>query len=246
MGAVSLTVTREGRMAANVQRQAAAGHVVVACRTCGASFQQTHNRLTYCSRACALVAARPLRTRRERVAPVVRIASCRQCGRPFAQERGAIYCGDGCRVEGTRAHRREAYRAAYVPVGRSVLCTVCEQPFVRTGQGARSTCSDLCRATARRERDRDTKSRRRARKRGVGLGRVHRRRIFERDGWTCQICHRPLARARVAPHPMSPSIDHIVPLAAGGRHEPLNVQAAHLLCNSKKGDRGASQLRLLA
>ncbi|NEA63940.1 HNH endonuclease [Streptomyces sp. SID12488] len=39
------------------------------------------------------------------------------------------------------------------------------------------------------------------------------------------------------PSPMAPTLDHIVPLARGGSHEPANVQAAHFLCNNKKNDR---------
>jgi 5-methylcytosine-specific restriction endonuclease McrA len=36
---------------------------------------------------------------------------------------------------------------------------------------------------------------------------------------------------------MSPTIDHILPLARGGTHEPSNVQAAHFGCNAAKGAR---------
>jgi 5-methylcytosine-specific restriction endonuclease McrA len=36
---------------------------------------------------------------------------------------------------------------------------------------------------------------------------------------------------------MAPTIDHVLALAAGGTHEMANVQAAHFICNSLKGDR---------
>jgi len=45
-------------------------------------------------------------------------------------------------------------------------------------------------------------------------------------------------RGAVVPHPLAPTIDHVVPLAAGGLHEPANVQLAHFLCNARKSDRG--------
>ena len=51
-----------------------------------------------------------------------------------------------------------------------------------------------------------------------------------------------------APHPMSLSIDHIIPLSLGGTHEPKNVQVVHLICNSTKSNNivaGGEQLRLL-
>jgi hypothetical protein len=45
--------------------------------------------------------------------------------------------------------------------------------------------------------------------------------------------------------PLSASIDHIVPVAAGGTHTRANVQIAHLFCNQHKnagsGDKGFSR-----
>lgn len=67
--------------------------------------------------------------------------------------------------------------------------------------------------------------------------RVNRTRVYERDGWDCQICGLPIDREAKAPHPMSPSLDHIIPLARGGTHTEANCQAAHLICNVRKGDR---------
>ena len=36
---------------------------------------------------------------------------------------------------------------------------------------------------------------------------------------------------------MSPSLDHIVPLNAGGKHERANVWTVHFGCNAAKSDR---------
>lgn len=54
--------------------------------------------------------------------------------------------------------------------------------------------------------------------------------IFERDRWRCGICGKRVRRRDA-------SIDHVIPLAKGGTHEPGNVQCAHLLCNIRKGAR---------
>jgi 5-methylcytosine-specific restriction endonuclease McrA len=62
--------------------------------------------------------------------------------------------------------------------------------------------------------------------------------IFRRDGWTCGICGDPIARFAESPAPLSPSVDHIVPLAWGGEHSRRNVRAAHLVCNTTKRDGG--------
>lgn len=79
---------------------------------------------------------------------------------------------------------------------------------------------------------------RRGRRRGGQSVRYFRRAIFERDGWTCQLCGKRVKRQARVPDPKAPVIDHIVPLAAGpelgGVDAPWNVQCAHFLCNSIK------------
>jgi hypothetical protein len=74
---------------------------------------------------------------------------------------------------------------------------------------------------------------------------VDRQVVFERDGWRCQICRKKVNPTLKHPHPMSASLDHIVPLARGGTHEPKNVQLAHLGCNLSKNIRAVGcQLRV--
>lgn len=124
-------------------------------------------------------------------------------------------------------------------------CTVCGCRVVPGAGGhhyqARLYCSAACRTRAQNSRNRDArraaKDRRRARLRGAYVAPVRRRDIFERDGWTCRLCGDPLEDTAAVPHPLAPTLDHIVPLAAGGTHEPDNCQAAHFLCNSRKGAR---------
>lgn len=64
--------------------------------------------------------------------------------------------------------------------------------------------------------------------------------VYERDGWVCGICGEPVDANLKHPNPLSPSLDHIVPLALGGRHSRANTQLAHLVCNVRKGAREAS------
>lgn len=77
---------------------------------------------------------------------------------------------------------------------------------------------------------------------------VYRAQIYKRDKYLCQLCLGPLfLSAKIPNHPKSdccevtcfraPTIDHIIPLANGGWHEPSNVQAAHFICNSRKSNR---------
>lgn len=62
--------------------------------------------------------------------------------------------------------------------------------------------------------------------------------VLDRDGWRCQSCG-------VAVHAVdSPAdldataacVDHIVPIARGGWHDPVNLQALCLACNNRKGN----------
>lgn len=118
-------------------------------------------------------------------------------------------------------------------------CRRCGESFTILDQLGSRYCSGRC-ARA------DGKDRRRALKRDSFVGNVYRKLIFERDGWRCQICRRQVNRDAVVPHPKAPTLDHIVPLAAGGTHEPSNCQLACFTCNSRKGDRAANdQLRLI-
>ena len=57
----------------------------------------------------------------------------------------------------------------------------------------------------------------------------------------CGICGKPLERnddgtfRYKAPHPLSPTIDHIIPLDKGGAPADLsNMQLAHRICNAQK------------
>ena len=66
------------------------------------------------------------------------------------------------------------------------------------------------------------------------------KRLIERDGLQCAICGE---MCDPDDHtwseytgPMSPSIDHIIPMAKGGGHIWTNVQVAHVICNSYKRD----------
>ncbi|MGW3427928.1 HNH endonuclease [Streptomyces melanosporofaciens] len=60
--------------------------------------------------------------------------------------------------------------------------------------------------------------------------------VYERDQWTCGLCRQPVDPGLAWPHPMSASVDHIVPLSRGGEHSMGNVQCAHLSCNARKCD----------
>lgn len=70
------------------------------------------------------------------------------------------------------------------------------------------------------------------------------KKLVKRDGMKCRICG---GLCDWDDHswseysgPTYPSIDHIVPMAKGGGHTWENVQVAHIICNSEKGDKVAT------
>ena len=54
----------------------------------------------------------------------------------------------------------------------------------------------------------------------------------------CGICGKPVDFSLKYPHPLSPCIDHIIPIAKGGHPSDLdNMQLAHWTCNRQKSDK---------
>lgn len=197
---------------------------MVACEHCGRSALVTKRRARFCSQECAR--ASQAESHRQRRLPVLH---------PKPDPLTWLPAKHPARKP---PKRREDWwqLLVYGP------CQHCGEPFmaVAATYETRSVyCSDRCQSASAR-------ALRRARERGAFVERVVRRKIFERDGWRCQICRRLVFRSKVVPHPRAPTIDHIVPLAAGGSHEPANAQTACFECNSRKSDGAANdQLRLI-
>lgn len=65
----------------------------------------------------------------------------------------------------------------------------------------------------------------------------NRKRILATEN-TCGICGHPVEFSLRTPHPMSPTIDHIIPIAKGGHPSDIsNLQLAHWTCNRQKSDK---------
>lgn len=59
--------------------------------------------------------------------------------------------------------------------------------------------------------------------------------VRARDGDDCSICGQPVDFTIPAGEWMGPSLEHVVPLAAGGTNDPANLRLAHAFpCNAAK------------
>lgn len=124
-------------------------------------------------------------------------------------------------------------------------CRVCGQWFVSHHTDV--TCSPECFDVRRQAQRRIERDKRRATKRNAFVQNVHRKKVFEADGYRCHLCGKKTDKTKHVPHPKAPTIDHIIPLALGGTHEPVNCRTACFRCNSSKSHRLAGdQLLLLA
>lgn len=153
------------------------------------------------------------------------VRHCGQCGMTFGHQRkNSPFCSDACAT----AHEvdERCARAAALTAAR---CEECHGPVPLNVNVPRTRfCSAGC---ANRYNCRN----RRGRIKGRFVAPVSLGEIAERDGGLCHICEAPVDLAAIAPHPRSPALDHVIPLARGGEHGPHNVALAHFLCNSRKG-----------
>jgi len=180
--------------------------------------------------------------------------TCLTCGSEhLSARRDGKYCSEACKGIGLRKRYSTALVLWTPPPKQPRTASGSLRPMRRcwyAGQCARCSASFVSDQPRSRYCSRsclrsDGKDKRRALKREAFVAEVRRTRIFERDGWTCQLCRRKVKRAAIVPDPLAPVLDHIVPLAKGGTHEPANVQCAHFMCNSLKGDRGGGEQLML-
>jgi 5-methylcytosine-specific restriction endonuclease McrA len=119
-----------------------------------------------------------------------------------------------------------------------VSCGSCGAPFKRSNQSM--TCSSC--ASSRRN---SSEQRRRERMK-CGDRDIHWLALGERDGWRCHICAKKVPRVGGDAARMDgATVDHLVPIADGGKHAWDNVALAHRSCNLSRGARGEVQLRLV-
>ncbi|PZG53148.1 hypothetical protein C1I98_06210 [Spongiactinospora gelatinilytica] len=164
-------------------------------------------------------------------------APCTTCGLEFDAWTGGHRrrtCSSACEREARLRAITEA-RQAPRPL------RACEDCLVAVATCGVVALCDRCRVVRKALRDLEH-WRRKNRRRRLDLARVASEpytlvEIAERDGFCCQICRDPVDMKLVWPKLWAPTIDHVVPVVAGGDDTPANVQLAHFVCNSRKGGR---------
>lgn len=203
------------------------------CKYCGNEFNpKGYDRTTYCSRECAYT-DRKAKPKEKEIKPLIK---CIICGNEF--EGAGKYCSDECRKEKAKQNYRINKKEKYIPKPKTTkICDHCKTQY-KTNRQASKYCSDKCSKSAWyvSETKKEERRRYRARKANAYVAPVNTIEIYKRDKGICQICNKKVNSKLVYPHPLSISLDHIIPLSQGGTHEPRNVQLAHFKCNSVKSD----------
>lgn len=204
----------------------------------------------WCSEACRVWALRHPGEKKKRE------RTCEVCSSTIEHlQYKAVVCSESCR--NIRDGRRQSARL----LAQERACAFCGSGF-RSRSSATKCCSMSCAQRLRRSRPKTPAAlaasrerlrqawqrknrRRRALKRGAVSEYYTLSEIANRDRGVCQLCKKRVAMTKRAPHPKSPVIDHVLPLARGGDDTRANVQLAHFLCNSIKSAGGSQQLALI-
>ncbi len=223
------------------------------CKQCGSEFKvprpggkqiKKGNFQLYCSRSCAKSVSRG---GKPRPMPV-----CFRCHALIIRVKGKS--GRRLCPVCLEQYERERFELREAPL----TCAHCGSRFTRPGRPGIRHCSDECRQSAKaiakkrgsrnRRKKYGNKYRHRAKKAGVAYEPINVVKVFERDGWRCQICGEATPkRLRGKNKLRSPELDHRVPFALGGAHVYENVQCACHGCNARKsGHTIAGQLPLWA
>ena len=228
------------------------------CKLCGKDF---HPRLEdtrgykkeingwYCSRKCAGVVNTINHYKKIGVDAQPRIGGhnygafrklhygiCIICGKYFCHKSKRSTCSDRCAYKVALEQSKAISKLKYVPAQKTKKhCLICNKTYY--GFERSKYCSDKCRDVVEKHRNRGYYK--------SDLRHINRMKVYFMDNGICGICGKRVNLKYKYPHPMSLSLDHIIPKSQGGRDAYSNVQVSHWICNVKLRETGEKQLRLL-
>lgn len=216
------------------------------CDICGVTIPPgSHKSRKYCSDACKRDAGYRKRVEREFGTPapgvgrtgktLVHAIYCAHCGGPMPAK-----AKPNTRFCSSRCSSREAAGPGSYEARRGRLCAWCGEEVGEDKRLGARYCTDTCTVLANQQI-------RRARRLRRPFETFSRRAVFERDQWLCHICGDPTDREVHSRHPLSPSLDHLIPIAEDGSpgHVMVNTACAHLRCNMAKNNRATEADRAL-
>jgi 5-methylcytosine-specific restriction endonuclease McrA len=174
--------------------------------------------------------------------------TCEHCGIEFERRKGggppATYCTQNCRARAADARKLARGDALYYPSRRVHIrdCDYCGKTYVGKTNLSRF-CADNCKklnryhnGSGKGEQAQRYANRRNGEKSGCRMAPED---LAERDGWVCALCDHPIDPKASRRSRDGATIDHILAIALGGKHEADNLQLAHQGCNARKGARVA-------
>jgi hypothetical protein len=216
------------------------------CVICGGSLKGKKRHAQYCSKSCYLVT---MRARRSADLPGQVKCWNGQCWRADCPNPASNqYCSAVCRAIVVHGARHEI--DALVMLGKIKAsrvwfppCVDCGRPICKRGRQRTKRCVD-CRATQRQVWDFQKNHDRRVQTAGTRA--LTAKQIAARDGTLCHICHKRVDIHLSGMAKWGPTVEHIIPVSYGGTNDPSNLALAHRYCNISRGNRGHSQLLLIA
>ena len=209
------------------------------CQYCGKSFWKPDAfRKKYCNKDCQKNARQEEAAERYKNLPPAPIPTvykrgCLWCGEPFETKYpNKRYCSAECAYEGSKRIKRQQWADEYKP--HSFICLKCGAE-VQTECGDKHSlfCSKTC---MEKYHSRIYKKHRKLQIKRAWVEQVTFDTVYYRNNGVCGICGLPVLYDKSPDKIWAATIDHIIPLSRGGKHELPNCQLAHRLCNSMKQD----------
>lgn len=169
---------------------------------------------------------------------------CVHCNKEFVRYTNKKYCSERCAINNYNKRKRAKDRK------KPRICKNCGKNFISKNAdiiGVPSLhlgnyCSDKCNKSILRAREARSSHNRRMKLKGGDLIDLYN--LADIKQWNCWICKEEINKqAKHFRHNINlygPSIDHIVPLSKGGTHIWSNVELAHVICNSLRGNKEVS------
>jgi len=187
---------------------------MVECAACGKEIERitagprAYSR-NFCSRKC--------QNKDKRKPTILQVKlqilhDCRECGARLVETAGSRCVA--CRTSQAKMEFME-----------HIDCAYCGIPTNR-----RKFCSDRC-------NNKYQKDKRRTRLKQVSFEPVNDEEVFNHHNYQCHYCSVDLVYPYEHGNTNSATIDHVIPLSKGGKHERGNLVAACLSCNSSKSNK---------